>query len=54
MSNFDAYRIFDEDGKIEGRLVTATLDDLSPGDVVVEIAYSSVNYKDALAATGAG
>ncbi len=54
MSDFDAYRIFDEDGEIEGRLVTVTLDDLSPGDVVIETAYSSVNYKDALAATGAG
>ena len=54
MSAFDAYRIFDQDGKIEGRLVTVTLDDLSPGDVVIETAYSSVNYKDALAATGAG
>ncbi len=54
MSDFDAYRIFDEDGKIEGRLVTVTLDDLSRGDVVIETAYSSVNYKDALAATGAG
>ncbi len=54
MSDFDAYRIFDEDGKIEGRLVTVTLDDLSSGDVVIETAYSSVNYKDALAATGAG
>ena len=54
MSDFDAYRIFDEGGKIEGRLVTVTLDDLSPGDVVIETAYSSVNYKDALAATGTG
>ena len=54
MSDFDAYRIFHEDGEIEGRLVTVTLDDLSPGDVVIETAYSSVNYKDALAATGAG
>jgi NADPH2:quinone reductase len=34
--------------------VDATLDDLSPGDVVIRAAYSSVNYKDALAATGTG
>src|SRR5215471_10920308 len=26
-----------------------TLDDLSPGEVVIKVAYSSVNYKDALA-----
>jgi acrylyl-CoA reductase (NADPH) len=30
------------------------LDDLDPGEVVVRVAYSDVNYKDALAATGAG
>ena len=31
-----------------------SLDDLSPGEVVVEAAYSSVNFKDALAGTGQG
>ena len=31
-----------------------TLDDLSPGEVVIKVAYSSVNYKDALAGTGKG
>lgn len=60
MSEFDAhrgfaaYRIFQEEGKIEGRLVKATLDELSQGDVVIRTACSSVNYKDALAATGTG
>jgi acrylyl-CoA reductase (NADPH) len=27
---------------------------LDPGEVTIKVAYSSVNYKDALAATGAG
>jgi NADPH2:quinone reductase len=54
MSSFHAFRIFNEDGKISGRTVDATLDELSAGDVVVKAEYSSVNYKDALAATGAG
>ena len=54
MDTFDAFRIFDEDGRIEGRLVRATLDELSPGDVVIKATHSGVNYKDALAATGAG
>jgi acrylyl-CoA reductase (NADPH) len=31
-----------------------TLDELSPGEVVFKTAYSSVNYKDALAGTGTG
>ena len=54
VSEFDAFRIFEDDGKVEGRLVKATLDELSDGEVVIRTAYSSLNYKDALAATGAG
>ena len=51
---FSAYRIFEQDGKSAGRFVELTLDDLDPGEVVIQTHYSSVNYKDALAATGAG
>ena len=51
---FNAYKVFDENGKISGRIVQLSLDDLSDGAVVIKSAFSSVNYKDALAATGAG
>ena len=51
--NFRAYRVFNEENKIVSRWVDLTLADLDPGDVVIRSAYSSVNYKDALAATGA-
>ncbi len=51
---FRAFRVFDDGGRIQGRVVQTTIEDLSPGDVVIRAAYSSVNYKDALAATGAG
>ncbi len=51
---FTAYRIFEQDGKSAGRFVELTLDDLDPGEVVIQTHYSSVNYKDALAAMGAG
>ena len=54
MSLFSAYRIFEKDGKSAGRFVELTLDDLDPGEVVIRTHYSSVNYKDALAATGTG
>lgn len=54
MQKFNAYRIFEENGKSAGRLVELTLDDLDPGTVVIRTHYSGVNYKDALAATGAG
>jgi acrylyl-CoA reductase (NADPH) len=54
VSTFKAFRIANEDGKIRGSVVNATLDELTPGDVVIEASYSSVNYKDALAGTGTG
>ena len=51
---FRAFRVFEEDGGVRGRVVSATLDELGAGDVVIKAAYSGVNYKDALAATGTG
>ncbi len=54
MGTFRAYRLFEENGKSAGRFVELTLDDLDSGEVVVHVRYSSVNYKDALAATGVG
>ena len=54
MDTFKAFRIFNDNGGIAGRVVEMKLDELSPGEVVFRAAYSSVNYKDALAATGAG
>jgi acrylyl-CoA reductase (NADPH) len=53
-NKFKAFRIFQNDGRIESRVVQASLDELSPGEVIIRTAYSSVNYKDALAATGKG
>ena len=54
METFRAFRAFDEGGRVQGRVVPLTIEDLSAGDVVIRAAYSSVNYKDALAATGSG
>src|SRR5512142_1471487 len=54
MSNFCGYRIFDDNGKSQGRFTDLMLDDLDSGEVVIKAYYSGVNYKDALAATGAG
>ena len=51
---FKAYRIHQEDGRIQARFEQLTLDDLAEGNVVIRAQYSDVNYKDALAATGAG
>lgn len=49
-----ALRIVDTDDGPRGRLDTVGLDDLTAGDVVIKASYSSLNYKDALAVTGAG
>jgi putative YhdH/YhfP family quinone oxidoreductase len=54
MDKFKAFRIRDEDGKIQAGFVDCTLDELDPGDVVVRVSHSDINYKDALAATGKG
>jgi NADPH2:quinone reductase len=54
MNPFRALRVYDENGKVAPRVVEAALAELSPGEVVFQTAYSSVNFKDALAATGTG
>ncbi|MEM9487933.1 MAG: oxidoreductase [Myxococcota bacterium] len=55
MDSFRAFRVHrGDDGTIGGRLDTLSLDDLDPGEVVIRSEYSGINYKDALAATGAG
>jgi NADPH:quinone reductase-like Zn-dependent oxidoreductase len=46
VQSFRAFRIFNENGKVRGRLVDATLDELTAGEVVIKAEYSSVNYKD--------
>jgi NADPH2:quinone reductase len=54
VETFRAFRAFEDNGRVQGRVVDVTLDELNAGDIVIRAAYSSVNYKDALAATGAG
>jgi NADPH2:quinone reductase len=51
---FRAYRIHSEGGRINARFEDLGLQDLSPGEVVIRVSHSGINYKDALAATGAG
>ena len=53
-SQFTAFRIHSEGGRIAARFEPITLDDLASGEVVIRVSHSDINYKDALAATGAG
>jgi putative YhdH/YhfP family quinone oxidoreductase len=54
MTTFQAFRIHNDAQGYRGGIETMHIDALSPGDVLVKVAYSSVNYKDALAGTGKG
>ena len=54
MSTFKAFRVHNEDGKINSRFEQMSIDQIGTGNVVIKAAYSNINYKDALAATGAG
>jgi acrylyl-CoA reductase (NADPH) len=51
---FRAYRYFEENGKVSGRFVELKPEELDQGELLIRVQFSSVNYKDALAATGAG
>lgn len=52
MDDFAAYRIARSDGHIRAGFTTLGLSDLDAGDVLVRVVYASINFKDALAATG--
>ena len=54
MDSFKALLIEERDGKVSSGFTTLDESRLDPGSVTIRVAYSSVNYKDALAATGAG
>jgi len=54
MDNFRAFRIDEQDGKIVAGFQQLSIDDLTEGNVVVRVTHSTINYKDALAATGKG
>ncbi|GAB6387469.1 YhdH/YhfP family quinone oxidoreductase [Stutzerimonas marianensis] len=53
MANFKALQTTEQaDGRFESNVVERSTDDLPTGEVLIRVAYSSLNYKDALSATG--
>ena len=52
MPQFQAYRLIAGEPAPEARVVSMRDDELSPGNVLIRVAYSSVNFKDALASAG--
>lgn len=53
-TSFTAFRIHNDADGYRSGLEQIALDDLAPGEVVVKTAFSSINFKDALAGTGEG
>ena len=53
-NQFTCFRINQKDEKIVSGLEMVSIEDINPGEVTLKTEYSSINYKDALAATGAG
>jgi putative YhdH/YhfP family quinone oxidoreductase len=53
-ARFNAFRIHSDDAGYRSGIEEISLDQLSSGEIVIRTAYSSVNFKDALAGTGQG
>lgn len=53
-NTFPAFRIHDDAAGYRSSIDHLSLDALSPGEIVIKTAFSSVNFKDALAGTGQG
>jgi acrylyl-CoA reductase (NADPH) len=54
MDTFQALVVDRHDDRVQAAIKTLQVNDLPDGDVLVSIAYSSLNYKDGLAITGKG
>ena len=54
MTDLRAFRIRRDDAGFDARLTDMQLDEQTAGDVVIDVRFSSVNYKDALAGSGKG
>jgi len=54
MKKFKALRVHDEQGKAQARVEQIDEAALSPGNVLIQVSYSDINFKDALAVTGKG
>ena len=53
-ATFKAFRIHNDEKGYRSGIDEVSLDDLTEGQVTIRVEYSSINYKDALAATGKG
>jgi len=54
MKKFRAFQINEKEERIVASFKELTISDLSEGNVIIKVTHSTINYKDALAATGKG
>ena len=53
MSSFKALQVSEtEGGRFESKVVERTTEELPAGEVLIRVRYSSLNFKDALSASG--
>lgn len=50
--SFKALQVCETDGVYQSAIVSRQMDDLPQGEVLIKVEYSSLNYKDALSASG--
>ena len=51
-ANFRALEVSETEGKFRSSIIDKKIDDLPEGDLLIKVSYSSLNYKDAMSATG--
>ncbi|WP_404362441.1 YhdH/YhfP family quinone oxidoreductase [Marinobacter sp.] len=49
---YSAWRVHEEDGRFKGAIETCRTGDLPDHEVLIKVSHSSLNYKDALSASG--
>ena len=49
---FKAFVVEEKDGEFNGSIKIRNIESLPEGDLLIKVSYSSLNYKDALSASG--
>ena len=51
--SFEAYRVSENaENNFDSAIIKRSINELTPSDVLIKVSYSSLNYKDALSASG--
>lgn len=53
-NNFRALMLREESGKVSSKIEEVSIDQLPPGEVLIDVRYSTLNYKDGMILSGIG